>query len=577
MTHAGQPPPAYTPESNEKLIIALDFGTTYSGIAYCFASQRDPKVVSIVDWPGAEGQTAPKIPTLINYPDPNDNTKFSWGASVSKLQNNIVGVKLCLDPSQEKPEYLRDGLVPRTLQQLPKEPVDVAADFIGAIYKHALSEIQEVVPDDYFSICQKQFVLSVPAVWSDAAKNATMQAAKTAGIFPVTLIKEPEAAALHTMHSLDFSLKEGDAFVVCDAGGGTVDLVSYEVSALTPTLKLKEVAPGTGSMSGSLGLNERFADAVRDLVGEFEFDYLKKTKGYQLGMKSFELEVKRAFNGDLDEEYFVNFPMASLEDDPEGGLEANCWRMTGQHLKDIFAPLVHDIQCLVADQLKRIRQNRPGCKISGVFLVGGFGSNRYLKSCIQKQHPDVQVLQPSDAWAAIVKGAALSSLPQKAKIVSSSSTKHYGTLSNDRYDSVLDAGVPKVWDRHYGFSRAPRMTWYIKIGDDIQRDQRIKFPFYRSIDVNHHPDDLIFQSILYECVEKHAPLHEFGQPVHQNCTLVSDLRNIPRNLFNMKRGVDGELYYDVNFDLVITLKSALMEFSLEFDGKPFGTVSPKFT
>ena len=73
-----------------------------------------------------------------------------------------------------------------------------------------------------------------------------MQAAKAAGFSPVTLIKEPEAAALYTMHSLDFTLKVGDAFVVCDAGGGTVDLISYEVTGLTPNLQLKELVPGTG-------------------------------------------------------------------------------------------------------------------------------------------------------------------------------------------------------------------------------------------------------------------------------------------------------------------------------------------
>lgn len=86
----------------------------------------------------------------------------------------------------------------------------------------------------------------VPAVWSDAAKNATVQAAKVAGLFPVTLIKEPEAAALYTMHSLDFTLNVGDAFVVCDAGGGTVDLISYEVTDRNPKLQLKELVPGKG-------------------------------------------------------------------------------------------------------------------------------------------------------------------------------------------------------------------------------------------------------------------------------------------------------------------------------------------
>ena len=161
-------------ESDEKLIIALDFGTTFSGIAYCFANQRDTKIVAILDWPGAEGESAPKIPTLINYGNA-DGAEFAWGASVNRMQDNIVGVKLLLDPSQERPLYLPTGNVKRTIRNLPKAPVKIAADFIGAVYRHALSEIAKVVPKEYLKICQKHFVLSVPAVWSDAAKNATLQ------------------------------------------------------------------------------------------------------------------------------------------------------------------------------------------------------------------------------------------------------------------------------------------------------------------------------------------------------------------------------------------------------------------
>jgi hypothetical protein len=38
----------------DQLIIGLDFGTTYSGIAYCFYNPNEkPEVVSITDWPGA--------------------------------------------------------------------------------------------------------------------------------------------------------------------------------------------------------------------------------------------------------------------------------------------------------------------------------------------------------------------------------------------------------------------------------------------------------------------------------------------------------------------------------------------
>jgi molecular chaperone DnaK (HSP70) len=65
-------------------------------------------------------------------------------------------------------------------------------------------------------------------------------------MFPVTLIKEPEAAALYILYLLDFILDIGDAFLVCDAGGGTVDLISYEVEEVRPHLKLKELVPGSG-------------------------------------------------------------------------------------------------------------------------------------------------------------------------------------------------------------------------------------------------------------------------------------------------------------------------------------------
>ena len=105
----------------------------------------------------------PKIPTLIRY-DPDNNKKFAWGASANRtsdsVKNNIVGVKLLLDPSQERPCYLPTENLLKDLSMLPKQPVEIVADFIGAIYQHALTEIAKEVPADYISICQKQFTLS---------------------------------------------------------------------------------------------------------------------------------------------------------------------------------------------------------------------------------------------------------------------------------------------------------------------------------------------------------------------------------------------------------------------------------
>lgn len=82
-------------------------------------------------------------------------------------------------------------------------------------------------------------------------------------------------------------------------------------------------------MAGSLGLNKRFTQTVKNIVGEDEFYHLRKTKGFEEAMNQFDKNIKTAFRGDPDEDYYVNFPMAKLLDDPANSLVANCWNMKG--------------------------------------------------------------------------------------------------------------------------------------------------------------------------------------------------------------------------------------------------------
>ncbi|KAJ3537626.1 hypothetical protein NM208_g6234 [Fusarium decemcellulare] len=553
-----------TGSSEDKLIIALDFGTTYSGVAYCFTNQRDCTPISIKNWPGAESPDAPKIPTLIKY-DKDSPDSFSWGAALNNQSDGIVGVKLLLDEKQEIPIYLPVRDIKKNIKALPKPAVEVTADFIAAIHGHAISEISNKFSKDYVALCRKEYVLSVPAVWSDAAKDATLKAAEIAGLSPIHLIKEPEAAALWTAKKMDRRLNRNDTFIVCDAGGGTVDLISYQVEAALPRLEVKEIVPGTGGMAGSLGLNKRFSSEVESLVGEDQWFQLKKSKAFHLASKQFDREIKRSFQGEAEEEYFVNFPTAKLEDDLDSGLEASTWRITGIELKRIFDPLVTDILRLINDQVQR-----------GIFLVGGFGSNQYLIQRVRNEHPDIEILQPPDAWAAIAKGAALSRLPGEAIVTSTSATRHYGVSSWGHHDPILDAGQPtKVW--RDGTTRSEEMTWYVRIGDNLVRDQTIRFPFERNLDDISDRFWLRFRDTLFECEEKIAPRHPLKSgKFSTNCVVTSDISSVPESKF--KRRIDfKELpYWVLSYHLVVSLKSAVMKFSLEIDGESFGSVTAKY-
>ncbi len=83
-----------------------------------------------------------------------------------------------------------------------------------------------------------------------------------------------EAAAIYTLKDLDsHSLKVGDTFILCDAGGGTVDLIAYTITGISPKLLMKEAAPGTGDFCGSTYLDENFGKYLtQKLSGEPGWD-----------------------------------------------------------------------------------------------------------------------------------------------------------------------------------------------------------------------------------------------------------------------------------------------------------------
>jgi len=274
--------------------------------------------------------------------------------------------------------------------------------------------------------------------------------------------------------------------------------------------------------------------------------------------------------------------MANLKDDPANNIQSNCLNLKGDVLKGIFAPLITNIQSLVDEQvnlvkIKRMSEGHAKAKeIKAIFLVGGFGSSDYLKNCLQENYSDVQIIQPHDAWSAIVKGAVLSQLPQKAVVTSTVATRHYGIVALSPYNATEDMGQPTLIDHWTSKVRVRKMTWFIYQGEDLQRDQTIVHSFYKRIPQNHNESDLIVTRELVQCeTTKPAPYPKAGL-TKVNCSMKSDMRNIPKSHFKEKTGINGETYYDIKYNLVITMKTAEMKFSLEIGGQELGSVQAKY-
>ncbi|QKX56906.1 uncharacterized protein TRUGW13939_04014 [Talaromyces rugulosus] len=125
-----------------------------------------------------------------------------------------------------------------------------------------------------------EFVITVPAMWKRWAcrrmQNALREAnhrsefvrETSARIEHIHIVSEPEAAAARVLAS-QRDIQPGDTFMILDAGGGTVDAITYKLKDTEPLRMEREAVRPKGVLCGSSYLNEHFEQLLRErLEGE---------------------------------------------------------------------------------------------------------------------------------------------------------------------------------------------------------------------------------------------------------------------------------------------------------------------
>ena len=409
--------------------------------------KRSRAVLRISRWPGGNNVTSDKVPSELAYSesaavsqavdwslisDAFDTTALRssladsvgssnepclrWGFQLRPDEPRLRCVKLFLDPRQELPAFVSKSEIKQLLAKSGKDAVSVVADYLAQIYKHTQSELTKRYGALFMQTTDVQWVLTVPAIWSDAAKDATLTAARKAGMGPeLTLISEPEAAAVYTLQAIQPNhLKVGDNFVVCDAGGGTVDLISYEIKQTRP-LRIEESAEGSGACCGAAMLNTKFEDLIREKMGANAFANLcrNKSRSWLTALKYFEDYVKRNF--DITAPVDFNIPFPGLADDEKVGIDQGFLTLSNREVADLFKPIMNNVIALVEGQVKKVESK--GKVVAGVVLVGGFGQSGCLYKALKHKYTGelegyradaaFEVLQPANAWTAVVRGAVL--------------------------------------------------------------------------------------------------------------------------------------------------------------------------
>ncbi|KAI1846446.1 hypothetical protein JX265_005030 [Neoarthrinium moseri] len=585
---------------NDRLIVGVDFGTTFSGVAAVYTSTPDD-IEIIKTWPGGNGITSDKVPTEISYDTPPNapagtGPTVKWGFQFKPEESRLRCIKLFLDRSQKLPFYVSPQETATQLRKYEKNVVDAVSDYLTQIYKHTMDTLTRRYGESFMASTKVDFVLTCPAVWSDAAKNTTLQAAERAGMgakSDIQMISEPEAAAVYTLKAIQPNhLNVGDNFIVCDAGGGTVDLIAYKIISLKP-LRVEESAVGTGGLCGSAFLNYRFEEHVRSRLGHGRFDEMKMKKGktWQMGLRYFEEFVKRNFNEDEYQE--VNVPFPGLPDDEEAGLDSGFLVLTAAQIKEIFEPVVKEVCDLVQGQVNTVRSK--GGIVSGIVLVGGFGQSDYLYRRMKAhftsaapppyterpthasgstvaEYGSIEVMQPVYAWTAVVRGAVLRGL-EGNMVISRKARMHYGTSYATVYDeekhSVSERYWSPLWER---WMVSDRMQWHIAKGEAISPLSPIAFHYTR----NFRPgQSLIVTDDLIAC-EADEPPAAYGRELVHVCTLTTDLSAVPRSLFTRLTTTRGVEFDNLDFTLEMIVDSAGLGFELKVDGVRYGRVEAEF-
>lgn len=208
-----------TAPHQHRLAIGIDLGTTNSLVAT--VRSGSPEVLS-----DEEGR--PLLPSIVRYL-PNGHANIGYKAQAHQTtdpKNTIVSVKRFMGRGLADIAYAEN--LPYDFQDSPgmvqlktvagiKSPVEISAQILATLRQRA----EDSLGDELVGA-----VITVPAYFDDAQRQATKDAAQLAGLNVLRLLSEPTAAAI--AYGLDHA-SEG-VFAVYDLGGGTFDISILKLS-----------------------------------------------------------------------------------------------------------------------------------------------------------------------------------------------------------------------------------------------------------------------------------------------------------------------------------------------------------
>ncbi|XP_060065869.1 heat shock 70 kDa protein 12B-like [Ylistrum balloti] len=419
--------------SSFEVVVAIDFGTTYSGYAFSstYDNEKDPmKISSNTNWiAGTAGLMSMKCPTSILFDKDQKFLNFGYEAedkysnlALDNVHRDYHFFKQFKMSLHKHPDLNRDTVIEDETGKTMKAKTVFAAG-IRFLKTHAedLINTRGISVEEW----EIRWVLTVPAIWSDAAKQFMREAAQKAEIMNDQLLiaLEPEAASVCCRYLPDAKgsdiFKSGSKYMVIDLGGGTADINVHQV---TDNGKLRELHKASGGAWGGTKVDASFIRLLCAILGDDVMDTfrVKHAGDYIDLLREFEVK-KRSVKEKMESSVNFKLPLALTDlfekmknkKIPEALADstysedvtstADKIRIRPNLIQGMFRdPLVHledHIRCILA---------RPEVRGTSTFLlVGGFSESPIVQETIKRKFPRMKVIVPPECGLAVLKGAVI--------------------------------------------------------------------------------------------------------------------------------------------------------------------------
>lgn len=365
-------------------VIGIDLGSTLSEVAVI----ENGKATVVANEDGS--YTTPSVVSI-------NNGERKVGASAKRQQivnpkNTVYLIKRFMgstyDESGEAIKHVQYDVVNENGR--PRVKIGNRTFSPEEISSYILSKMKKIA-EDYVGEEVKDAVITVPAFFSDAARNATKEAGELAGLNVLRVIAEPTAAIL----SSNIDMKKGGKYMVVDFGGSTEDNSIADISD-----GVVEILSTNGDVYlGGSDIDKAVADYV---VGEFKKETsIDITKDAQAMTRILEAVEKAKIELSNTPSTDISIPYITIADNVPQHLNQTLSRAK---FEQIITPIVDKlIGCAKkAVELAKIKNS----DLDGILLIGGSCRIPLVQERLSKEF-GAPLIKSSNMDLAVAEGAAI--------------------------------------------------------------------------------------------------------------------------------------------------------------------------